>query len=125
MRDTHHAINVTKTNNSIAASQKRRGGPRLPYGTGAALLQCAIRSRVIHNAKNLNRLFVLFASNNLWMRAREGRRLGTCKGGMTLPSGLRGAPELLNNAFSHSRMCLRPRDSSFMSYPVSALRGRV
>jgi len=72
--------------------RKNAGLPRLPYGTGAALLQCAMRRRVIHNAQNLNRLFVLFACNNLWMRAREGRRLGTCRG-ITLPFGAQKMPQ--------------------------------
>ena len=44
-------------------------------------VQCGFRKTVYRGiAKNLNRLFVLFASNNLWMCARAGRRLGICRG---------------------------------------------
>ena len=44
-------------------------------------VQCGFRKTVYRGiTKNLNRLFVLFASNNIWMCARAGRRLGLCRG---------------------------------------------
>ncbi len=44
-------------------------------------VQCGFRKSAYPSiAKNLNRLFMLFTSKNLWMCAHAGRKLGTCRG---------------------------------------------
>lgn len=44
-------------------------------------VQCGLRKVPYRGVKkNLNRLFMVFASCNIWMCARAGRRLGLCRG---------------------------------------------